>query len=44
MDEYEKQKEQLGGAFYGDRNTILQGLHKDTPEGIDRMVNDLQKQ
>lgn len=44
MDEYERQKEKLGGAFYGDRNTILQGLHKDTKEGIDRMVDDLEKQ
>ncbi|XP_065206413.1 pre-mRNA-splicing factor SYF2 [Planococcus citri] len=44
MDEYERQKETLGGAFYGDRNTILQGLHKDSKESIDRMVEDLQKQ
>lgn len=44
MEEYNQQKEKLGGAFYGDRNTILQGLHKDSKEGIDRMVEDLQKQ
>ena len=44
MEEYSRQKEKLGGAFYGDRNTILHGLHKDTKEGIDRMVEDLEKQ
>lgn len=43
-EEYERQKEKLGGAFYGDRNTILHGLHKDTKEGINRMVDDLEKQ
>ncbi|KAK7572003.1 hypothetical protein V9T40_014475 [Parthenolecanium corni] len=44
MQEYEMQKEKLGGAFYGDRNTILHGLHKDSKDGIDRMVDDLEKQ
>lgn len=43
-EEYERQKEKLGGAFYGDRNTILHGLHKDSKEAIDRMVDDLEKQ
>lgn len=44
LEEYEMQKQRLGGAFYGDRNTILQGVHKDSKEGINRMVEDLQKQ
>ncbi|CAH0389087.1 unnamed protein product [Bemisia tabaci] len=44
MEIYEKQKTELGGAFYGDKNTILHGLHKDSKEGIDRMVEDLEKQ
>lgn len=44
MSSYEQQKETLGEAFYGGRNTILQGLHKDTKDGVDRMVEDLEKQ
>lgn len=44
MDSYEQQKEHLGEAFYGGRNTILHGQHKDTKEGIERMVADLEKQ
>lgn len=44
MEAYEEQKEKLGAAFYGDRNTILHGLHKDKKEDIDRMVADLAKQ
>lgn len=44
MNDYGRQREKLGDAFYGGRNTILHGLQKDTKEGIDRMVNDLEKQ
>lgn len=44
MDSYEKQKETLGEAFYGGPNTILHGLQKDSKEGIERMVGDLEKQ
>jgi pre-mRNA-splicing factor SYF2 len=44
MDHYECQKEMLGEAFYSGQNTILQGLYQDTKEGIDRMVQDLEKQ
>lgn len=44
MAEYEKAKEELGDAFYAGRNTIVHGLHKDTPEAVDRMVQDLHKQ
>lgn len=44
MSAYEEQKHKLGPAFYGDRNSILQGLHEDKKEAIDKMVNDLHKQ
>jgi hypothetical protein len=44
MEQYERQKQKMGGAFCGGRNTILQGLHKDTKEGIDHMIQDLEKQ
>lgn len=45
METYEKQREALGPeAFYASPNTVLQGLHKDTKGGIDRMVKDLEKQ
>lgn len=44
MAAYEEQKHKLGPAFYGDRNSILQGLHTDKKEAIDKMVTDLQKQ
>lgn len=44
MVKYEAQKEKLGDAFYGGPNTILHGLHKDTPNAIDNMVKDLDQQ
>ena len=44
MEAYEEAKEKLGPAFYGDRNTILHGLHKDKKESVDKMVADLEKQ
>ncbi|XP_063984624.1 pre-mRNA-splicing factor Syf2 [Diachasmimorpha longicaudata] len=44
MESYEAAKEKLGPAFYGDRNTILQGLHEDKKEAVDKMVDDLEKQ
>ncbi|KAH0547295.1 pre-mRNA-splicing factor Syf2 [Cotesia glomerata] len=44
MENYEKAKEKLGPAFYGDRNTILHGLHEDKKEAVDKMVEDLGKQ
>jgi len=44
MEEYEKAKETLGEAFFPGRNTIVHGLHKDTPEAVNRMVEDLHKQ
>jgi pre-mRNA-splicing factor SYF2 len=44
MEAYQEAKEKLGPAFYGDRNTILHGLHKDKKEAIDKMVSDLERQ
>ncbi|KAG7210095.1 hypothetical protein KM043_011663 [Ampulex compressa] len=44
MDTYNEAKEKLGSAFYGDRNTILHGLHEDKKDAIDKMVDDLEKQ
>lgn len=44
MDSYDETKEKLGPAFYGDRNTILHGLHEDKKEAVDKMVEDLEKQ
>ncbi|PSN34473.1 Pre-mRNA-splicing factor Syf2 [Blattella germanica] len=44
MQLYNRQKDKLGDAFYGGQNTILHGLHQDSKEGIDRMVEDLEKQ
>lgn len=44
MEIYNRQKEKLGEGFYGGRNTIIHGLHKDTTEGIEKMVTDLEKQ
>lgn len=45
MKEYEKEKEVVGEeAFYAGTNTLIHGLHKDKPENIDKMVNDLNKQ
>ena len=44
MVEYERAKEHMGEAFYPGKNTIVHGLHKDSPEAVDRMVQDLHKQ
>jgi pre-mRNA-splicing factor SYF2 len=44
MEQYENQKQKMGEAFFGGPNTILHGLHQDTKEGIDRMVQDVEKQ
>lgn len=44
MESYEEDKEKLGPAFYGDKNTILHGLREDKKEAIDKMVSDLEKQ
>lgn len=44
MESYEDARNKLGPAFYGDRNTILHGLHEDKKEAVDKMVEDLEKQ
>ena len=44
MQEYDRVKTEMGDAFYAEKNTIVHGLHKDTPEAVNRMVEDLQKQ
>lgn len=44
MESYEQAKDKLGPAFYGDRNTILHGLHEDKKEVVEKMVEDLEKQ
>ncbi|XP_065367672.1 pre-mRNA-splicing factor Syf2 [Calliphora vicina] len=44
MRQYEKQKEELGEAFYGGPNTVLHGLVKDKPSAINNMVKDLEQQ
>ncbi|KAF6019072.1 hypothetical protein EB796_022627 [Bugula neritina] len=45
MKEYAEKKEKMGDSFYADVNTLgLEEMHKDTEDGIDRMVNDLEKQ
>lgn len=43
-DEYNSLKEEMGEeAFYAGKDTIIQGLHKDSKESVDRMVTDLKK-
>ncbi|XP_053974961.1 pre-mRNA-splicing factor syf2 [Hylaeus anthracinus] len=44
MESYDAARDKLGPAFYGDRNTILHGLHEDKKEAVDKMVEDLEKQ
>lgn len=42
---YEQEKKLLGEeAFYASKGTINIGLHKDTPDDINNMVQDLEKQ
>lgn len=45
MDKYQKKRREVGdNIFYGNAHTISQGTHKDTPQAIDNMVNDLEQQ
>ncbi|EDW01424.1 pre-mRNA-splicing factor Syf2 [Drosophila grimshawi] len=44
MVKYEKQKAELGDAFYGGPNTTLHSRTKDTPGAINAMVKDLDQQ
>lgn len=42
---YEAEKAAVGEeTFYAERNTVIHGVHQDTPEAIDRMVKDLDAQ
>ncbi|XP_032519243.1 pre-mRNA-splicing factor Syf2 [Danaus plexippus] len=43
-EEYEKQKQKYGEAFYGGPNVIIHGMHEDRKEAVDKMVNDLEGQ
>jgi len=45
MEDYNRRKEELGeDLFYAGVDTLLPGQVKDTKEGIDRMVKDLEAQ
>lgn len=43
MAAYEKQKQEMGESFFPGVNTLIQG-HKPSEAGINRMVEDLEKQ
>ncbi|KAF9419473.1 hypothetical protein HW555_003973 [Spodoptera exigua] len=44
MEQYEKQKQKYGDAFYGGPNVIIHGMHEDRKEAVDKMVDDLEGQ
>jgi len=44
MDEYEREKDKMGEAFYAEKDTLGVLEHKDSDAAIDRMVTDLNKQ
>lgn len=44
MEQYQKQKEKYGDAFYGGPNVIIHGMHEDRKDAVDRMVNDIEGQ
>ncbi|XP_065157757.1 pre-mRNA-splicing factor Syf2 [Atheta coriaria] len=44
MDHYEEEKARYGDAFYGGKNIIIHGMHKDRPQAVDNMVKDLEGQ
>ncbi|KAI5637774.1 SYF2 splicing factor domain-containing protein [Phthorimaea operculella] len=44
MEQYQKQKEKYGDAFYGGPNVIIHGMHEDRKDAIDKMVNDIEGQ
>jgi len=44
MEVYDKNKVKAGDAFYAQAGTVVHGVHKDTPEAIKRMADDVQKQ
>lgn len=44
LEQYEKQKQKYGEAFYGGPNVIIHGMHEDRKAAVDRMVDDLEGQ
>lgn len=44
MEQYDKQKQKYGEAFYGGPNVIIHGMHEDRKQAIDKMVDDLEGQ
>lgn len=44
MENYDKQKQKYGDAFYGGPNVIIHGMHEDRKDAIDKMVDDLEGQ
>merc|ERR1719391_1746808 len=44
MEVYAKNKARAGDSFYAAAGTVVQGVHKDTQEAIDRMADDVEKQ
>ncbi|XP_054469791.1 pre-mRNA-splicing factor syf2 [Anoplopoma fimbria] len=44
MEGYEKQREDCGEDFHPTSNSLIHGTHVPTKEGIDRMVEDVEKQ
>lgn len=45
IEAYEREREKMGEEFfYPTRDTIIHGLHKDSKESIDRLVEDVEKQ
>lgn len=44
MNNYEKQKDELGDDFYATTSTLTYGTHKPAPSAVDKMVEDLNKQ
>lgn len=44
MEQYERQKQKYGDAFYGGPNVIIHGMHEDRKDAIDNMVNDIEGQ
>ncbi|KAF0044579.1 hypothetical protein F2P81_003737 [Scophthalmus maximus] len=44
LENYEKQREEGGADFYPTSNSLIHGTHIPTTEGVDRMVEDVEKQ
>ncbi|CAH1639302.1 unnamed protein product [Spodoptera littoralis] len=38
MEQYEKEKQKYGDAFYGGPNVIIHGMHEDRREAVDKML------